>query len=327
MKNHGWHHYRGRNPHGLRDAVMDGDPRALRAMLRHASGPNTLTRVTQALQMRSDETSGRVNFHGYASISDTPYEVSDWLGQYTETIRAEAFNKTLMRDGLDVIFVYNHDWDAIPMARTTSGTLQLRADEVGLFTNARLDASRPDVMMLRSAMNDGTVNAMSFAFYVTDQTWSKDYESREILELDMHGGDVSAVTWPANPATTGTTGLRQQARALLASDAPALLGERVNREMRADGSLTPETAAALRAVLDLLAAADVHLDAAQPMLADVLGVPNPDVDEMDEEAGETMPDDESVETPAQMDAVAFQSTSAAHWDFEARRLLLADRAV
>ena len=323
MKNHGWHHYRGRNPLGLRDAVLDGDPRALRAVLRHSAGPNTLTHLTAPMQLRADDASGRVNFTGYASISNTAYTVSDWLGDYTETIRGEAFNRTLSRDGLDVIFVYNHDWDAIPMARTTSNTLTLTVDDTGLFTSARLDPSRPDVMMLRSAMNDGTVNAMSFAFYVTDQTWSKDYESREILELDMHGGDVSAVTWPANPATTGTTGLRQQARALIASDAPALLGERVQREMRADGSLSPETAAALRAVLDLLAAADVHLDAAQPMLANVLGVPNPDVDE---EMGETMPDDESAETPAQMQAVAFQSTSTEKWNFEARRHLMVDKA-
>jgi HK97 family phage prohead protease len=243
MNRHGWHHYRGRNPHQLRDAVLDGNPAALRAMLRHASGPNTLTHWTAPMQIRDASTTGRLTFTGYASISDTPYEVSDWLGTYTETIRRDAFTKTLARDGLDVIFTYNHDWDSIPMARTTSHTLTLTSDETGLFTSATLDASRSDVANLRSAMLDGTVNAMSFAFYVTDQTWSNEYESRDIMELDMHGGDVSAVTWPANPATTGSTGLRQQARALIASDAPALLGERVNREMRADGSLSPETAA------------------------------------------------------------------------------------
>lgn len=314
----GRHIFRGRNPRQLRDAVLDGDPRAMRAMLRHYSGPNTLTTAQVALPLEpmslraSSGASDRLSFTGYASVTETPYTITDWLGDYTEVIRSGSFTKTLARSDLDVIFCFNHDWESIPMARTTAGTLTLAEDEIGLLTGASLDPHRSDVFNLQSAMDDGVVNAMSFAFYVTEQTWSPDYDQRDILSLDMHGGDSSPVTHPANPATTGTTALRQQARSLVASGALDVLGERVRAEARGDSALSAETAGALRAVLDLLAAADIHLDAAQPLLADVLGVANPD----DDEAGETAPDDEAGETLA-----------APVGDFEARRLLAEDKAL
>jgi hypothetical protein len=43
---------------------------------------------------------------------------------------------------------------------------------------------------------------MSFAFRVTRQQWSPDYDQRDILEVDLHRGDVSVVNFGANPATS-----------------------------------------------------------------------------------------------------------------------------
>jgi HK97 family phage prohead protease len=263
--------------------------------------------------MRAAGSPDRLQFTGYASVTEVPYTITDWLGDYTEIMRGGAFERTL-RGSPDVIFCYNHDWDAVPLARTGAGTLTLAEDGTGLDTAASLDAARPDVATLNSAMADGVVTSMSFAFRVTEQTWSPDYDQRDILEVDLNGGDVSAVTWPANPATTGTTAMRAQARSLVASGALDVLGARIRSETRGDSALSPDTAAAVRAVLDLLAAADIHLDAAQPLLAGVLGVPNPD----DDESQETAPDDEPTEG---------ESLSALAGDFEARRLLATDPAV
>ena len=278
----GRHVFRGRNPQAMRDAVLDGNPRALRALLRQAAGPNLLTMPSTMapltpVEVRA-ESSGRLSFTGYASVTDTPYTITDWLGDYTETVERGAFAKTLGRRDLDVIFCFNHDWDGVPMARTTSGTLTLLEDKVGCLTRASLDPVRDDVVRLRSAMDDGTVNAMSFAFRVVEQTWNDDYNTRDIAELDMHGGDTSAVTHPANPFTAGTTALRAQARALVESGALDVVGEVARRERRGDSALSDATAAALRSVLSMLAAADLNLDAAQPILADVLGLPNTDTD-------------------------------------------------
>jgi phage head maturation protease len=53
-----------------------------------------------------------------------------------------------------------------------------------------------------TAIEDGNVDEMSFAFRVTRQQWSPDYDQRDILEVDIHKGDVSVVNFGANPATS-----------------------------------------------------------------------------------------------------------------------------
>jgi HK97 family phage prohead protease len=265
----------------LEQRVLDGDVRAMRALVRQASGPNTLDMPFQNCELRAkpDGTGGtRLLFTGYASVVEAPYEMTDWLGDYTEIVRSDAFEETLSRSP-DVIFCLNHAWDGAPMARTKAGTLRLSADATGLLTEADLDGKRSDVYQVQSAMDAGELDAMSFAFYVTRQSWSPDYDQRDILEVDINGGDTSVVTWPANPATTGTTALRKHAATALArSRVPALIVERARAEKRAGATLSAATMETLQSVLDLINEADVAVDAAQPLLAELMGVPNPDTD-------------------------------------------------
>lgn len=285
----------------LEDRVVAGETRALRALVRQAMAPNTLDLPQQRveavapIELRSapNGTGGeRLTFTGYASVVESPYEMADWLGPYTEVVRESAFTSTLAQSP-DVVFVINHDWRAVPMARTGPGTLNLAADSTGLLTEARIDPSRADVNTLRSAIDGGEVTAMSFAFYVVRQMWSPDFMQRDILEVDLDGGDTSPVTWPANPATDGTVDLRKrQARALLRTRVPRLVVERARAEKREDKTLSAATVETLSEVLDLIASADEGLDAAQPLLAELLGVPDPDADEPtgasdDTEGGET----------------------------------------
>lgn len=279
---------------GLRDLeqrVLDGDVRASRALVRQAAGPNTLDirfRQTELRAVPNGTGGDRLLFTGYASVVEEPFTMWDWLGDYTEIVRGGAFTKTL-GEKPDVIFCPNHDWASAPMARTGPGTCRLVEDTVGLAVEADLDPGRADVNILRSAMEAGEWDAMSFAFWVVRQTWSPDYDQRDILEIDLDGGDVSVVTWPANPATTGTTALRgQQARALLRSRVPALLVQRARAEKRAGKALSASTMEVLQQVLDLVAAADEAVDAAQPLLAELMGVANPDDDdENDDTTDET----------------------------------------
>jgi phage head maturation protease len=46
------------------------------------------------------------------------------------------------------------------------------------------------------------LDEMSFAFRVTRQEWSPDWMQRDILEYNINRGDVSVVTYGANPATS-----------------------------------------------------------------------------------------------------------------------------
>lgn len=137
---------------------------------------------------------------GHASVVETPYEMYDIFGPYSETIDRAAFDKTL-GSGPDVAFLLNHT--GMTMARTkNSGTLELSMDEVGLAIRAWLNPERQDVSDLVVAVDDGDIDQMSFAFRIVRGTWSPDYMEYRILEVDIDRGDVSAVNYGANPYTT-----------------------------------------------------------------------------------------------------------------------------
>lgn len=309
--------------------VLGGEALALRALVRQACGPNTLELPFRSTELRAapNGTGGsRLLFTGYACTTDQPYEMQDWLGPYTEIVRLGAFAKTLMGNP-DTIFCLNHDWIPAPMARTTAGTLELNeqidGDLTGLLAEAQIDGQRSDVYNVQSAMEAKELNAMSFAFWTTRQTWSPDYEQRDILEVDIDGGDVSVVTWPANPTTTGTTALRKrQAAALLRTRVPALIVAQARAERRAGATLSANTMDVLQQVLDLIAGADVGLDAAQPLLAELMGVPDPNDPDADETAGETETD--SAGTPPAAPAGTPAPTTGAKRMSRSRLQLLED---
>lgn len=245
-----------------------------------AARPKTVERRAvpfQGVELRSkaDGTGGEaLTFRGYACVTEQGYEMEDWLGSYTEVVRSGAFKKTLS-ESADVPFLVNHS--GLTLARTKSGTLRLSEDDTGLHTEADLDPASPHVQALRSAMDRGDVDEMSFGFWVTRQQWSPDFDQRDILEVNLNKGDVSVVNYGANPATAGAQmNARQLAAAL--------------REVRAAGPLDPADAEALGRVLQLISAADAAVDVAQPLLAEVLGVPNPDV----EESAETEPQENAL---------------------------------
>jgi HK97 family phage prohead protease len=100
----------------------------------------------------------------------------------------------------DVAFLVNHR--GVTMARTTNQSLTLAKDSTGLAVHAYLNADRQDVRDLASAIRDGLISEMSFAFALNGGEWSEDYETYTITEADIDRGDVSAVNYGANPYTS-----------------------------------------------------------------------------------------------------------------------------
>ena len=147
-----------------------------------------------AVEERQDQDSDTLLFTGYASVFDKPYGVRDSRGAYNETIKPGAFKKTLQEQD-DVRFLVNHD--GIPLARTSSGTLNLEEDEYGLFVRAELDPSNPTVAEVASAMKRGDLNEMSFAFQAIKDEFDASGQNRSVNEARLF--DVSVVTYPANP--------------------------------------------------------------------------------------------------------------------------------
>lgn len=227
----------------------------------------------------------KLNFEGYASVVERGYDVwAPGVGDFTEVIDERAFNKTLSENP-DVSLKINHE--GLPLARSSAGDLHMSADGTGLLASADLNPERSDVVLLRQCIEAGHLGAMSFAFRVQRQDWSEDGETRRITELNLNRGDVSIVEHPANGATTGMMSLRNAIeRTTLADDTPDLI-----EEVRAAISGADE--ATLKHVLSLLSSADTALDEAQPLLAGVLGVENPDIAQ---DAALERSEDDEIET-------------------------------
>lgn len=165
--------------------------------------------ATEPVEFRANEEGG-LRFAGYASVTNYQYTVYGGPPYgWNETIARGAFKKTLAEDA-DVNFLINHE--GISLARTKSGTLTLLEDKVGLRALADLDPENPDVIRLRSAISRGDVDEMSFGFRVTRDEWLDDEgqpsnemlgTERRITEVNLNKGDVSAVNYGANDATSG----------------------------------------------------------------------------------------------------------------------------
>ncbi|MEU6098943.1 HK97 family phage prohead protease [Streptomyces sp. NPDC047079] len=170
--------------------------------------------------------SGLSTISGYASVVDEPYEMWDFLGSYSEVVRSGAFTKTLSETP-QVQLLLNHG--GLAMAYTKAGSLRLAEDSTGLHMEADVTAARSDVQDMLLALQDGSVDEMSFAFRVTRQMWSPDYDQRDIIEVDLHRGDVSVVNFGANPATSVAPALRAADFDKLGDDDARALMERLQR--------------------------------------------------------------------------------------------------
>lgn len=133
---------------------------------------------------------------GYAAKFDTWSEPI--YGWFKETIDRGAFGKT---DMSDVIMVFNHDVSGI-LARSTSGTLKLSVDKVGL----RFEFEAPETTLgndMLELVRRGDISKCSFKFVVETDEWryaddknGLDYDERTVKAISRLY-DVSLVTYPA----------------------------------------------------------------------------------------------------------------------------------
>jgi HK97 family phage prohead protease len=203
--------------------------------------------ATGKIEVRAmDDNPNTYCVRGYASVAEHPYEVygGPERGGWIETVKRGAFDVTLAANP-DVCFLLNHE--GAPLARTRSGTLALRSDNTGLESEAIVDRRDPEGQALEVKMERGDLDQMSFGFRVTRQQWNEDYTERDIVEVNLAGGDVSVVNWPANPATSMSI--------VSARSALTILGEMELAELRSElGDISPDELRAAHARLAELVA-------------------------------------------------------------------------
>jgi HK97 family phage prohead protease len=182
-----------------------------------------------AADIRADGDAIRVS--GYAAVFN---QAADIGGFFQEIIAPGAFSDAIGRD--DVVFLINHE--GLPLARTRSGTLQLREDSTGLFMESVLDGSDPDVQSIVPKMKRGDLDKMSFAFIPELQEWDETgtMPVRTIRKLALF--DVSIVTTPAFDGTSiGLRSLEQHRAAVRRNNFhSAALRHRMKMNLRLRGA-------------------------------------------------------------------------------------------
>lgn len=184
--------------------------------------------ITNEFEFRA-AADNKLHFEGYASLFDVGYEMYGGpdKGGWIEHVNQAAFKRTLAAKP-DVVLNMNHGQGGtgLPIARTTSGTLNLRTDAKGLLPSSDLDLRDPDVQALQVKVERGDVNQMSFAFRTISDLWSDEESDRELLELSLDRGDVSIVTNGAQPKTTvSMRGWDEALAALIEMDPEEALAE------------------------------------------------------------------------------------------------------
>ncbi|MFC8171202.1 HK97 family phage prohead protease [Streptomyces sp. NPDC057325] len=144
---------------------------------------------------RADEKLGRLEFHGRSIVYNS---LSEDMGGWRERIMPGAATRTLGMNP-DARFLINHDPNLL-LARTASGTAELTEfPDEGVDVDARM----ADVSYARDlavSLERGDINQMSFGFWVTADGWAGNVH--EVFGIDLDGGDVSVVTYPAFAATS-----------------------------------------------------------------------------------------------------------------------------
>lgn len=251
-----------------RSVATLSDRPSKRRMGEESSAPATVRATLEAVQVRAFARNGLdvVQVGGYASVTETGYEMFDMFGPYQEVVSHGAFGKTLASAPL-VEFALNHGASGgASMAGTRNDTLTLSEDTTGLRYDAFVDPTRTDVADMLKALERGDLAEASFKFRIDAGRWSPDYTEYRIDAVNLERGDVSAVNFGANPHAT--SGIRSRA----VTEARARLLQR---------ALSDPERTDLAVLLGSLSAADDALDDALEGLSAMLGIPSVDECECD----------------------------------------------
>ena len=149
----------------------------------------------------ADGTSAKSDvIEGYAAVFNEPTVIWD----FEEVIAPGAFKRALS-ENQDVRALFNHDSN-YPLARTKNGTLVMREDARGLWTESRV-SSNPTSDSVVDYIRTGLVTGMSFAFTVRKNEWvfqppgSEVMDKRIITEVGILY-DIGPVTYPAYDQTS-----------------------------------------------------------------------------------------------------------------------------
>lgn len=131
---------------------------------------------------------------GYAAIFDTPTEIREYGRTFTEIVRRGAFQRSL-GENKDIICTFNHDVGKL-LGRTSSQTLTIKEDKVGLYFEVVLSPEIETHREVRELALRGDLLGASFTFAVPKpegEAWASN--TRELKDLDLF--ELGPVVMPA----------------------------------------------------------------------------------------------------------------------------------
>lgn len=187
----------------LKDANIE-PPTLKRSITVNDKETRTFHLNAEVRAVQSDDTQ-QTKIVGYAAKFN---QQSVDLG-FFETLDPHCFDNT---DMSDVVALINHDENLV-LGRTTSGTLTLKVDDIGLYFEV-IPSNTSYANDLIENMKAGNINQCSFAFVVADggDDWQYDDKTgimtRTVFDIAKLY-DVSIVTYPAYTQTEAVLAQRK----------------------------------------------------------------------------------------------------------------------
>jgi uncharacterized protein len=120
------------------------------------------------------------------------------LGGFVEVVDSKAVSTSLRTQ--DILCLNNHD-SSQPLARTSSGTLKLSTDAVGVAFTCSLDTRSSYANDLAISVERGDTRGCSFGFQTNKDTWTNEQGTllRTLNAIDVF--EISVCSSPAYPQT------------------------------------------------------------------------------------------------------------------------------
>ncbi len=155
---------------------------------------------------------------GHGAVFNEWTTIDSWEGRFRERIAPGAFKRTLANNGARVRLQFDHGQHPLIGSLPIGSIRKLKEDGRGLYVEARL-ADNWLVQPVREAIENGSVDGMSFRFSVVADRWDNedsDLPERTITEVRLM--ELGPVVWPAYEGTDVGVRALELARGLLRAD-------------------------------------------------------------------------------------------------------------
>lgn len=151
--------------------------------------------IQRPTEFRAAEEGGERYIEGYFIVFDDIYDMGYGM---TESVDRHALDNTIHDD---IRALCDHD-SRIVLGRTSTGSLELRVDDHGLFARIRINQNDSDAVNTWARVQRGDVDQASFGFRIIreDKTVNGDKIHWTLKDIKLY--EITVCTFPAYESTS-----------------------------------------------------------------------------------------------------------------------------